>query len=213
MGNGHLWYVSGAIFAALSLLVVRKLPFSLLFASVILLFSVGVLLQYAGNYHLFDNDLIDKILNKNWVHRNFVFLSYPFFCIGYFIRRYDIDKKVSYKTVYLCTGVGLSLLIVESWVNYLLLEENEAFDNIASLIVFCPALFLLFAKKNIKGKSKNIAVLSSAIYFVHPGVISCFREFTTLNDKGAFFTALIFVIVPIVSVIVIRINRKIGFIL
>ena len=55
---------------------------------ILTLFSLGCIIQLIGNLHVF-NGIIDKVLNFNATHRNFLFFCLPFFLIGYLINKYE----------------------------------------------------------------------------------------------------------------------------
>ena len=124
-------------------------------------------LQYAGNYHIFEGRYLDAVLNNNVVHRNFLFFAFPFFYIGYQIRRTNLNTRLSWGQVWLWLGAGAVLMAGEVAFNFHELRQEAGFDNYLSLIVACPAIFILFSRLNIRGDSKFISSFASAIYFSH----------------------------------------------
>ncbi len=78
IGHHHLWYISGMLGAALILLLLHRCSSVLLIISILVSFFVGVGIQYLGNYHYFQEGVLDNIFNLEWVHRNMLFFSYPF---------------------------------------------------------------------------------------------------------------------------------------
>lgn len=211
IGYHHLWYISGMIGAAIVVMVLRNRDPKFIITCVGITFISGVLIQYIGNYHLFPETIIDKAFNINWVHRNFLLFSFPFFCIGFLINKYSIDKQISIKVALLSTIVGIFILCAESYLNYIQVNRDVGFDNYLSLILVCPAIFILFLNQKVSGTSKNIALYSSAIYFIHSFVLSVLREFTEF--EGSSLTVVTIIISVIASIFIISLNKRIKFIL
>lgn len=210
-GHHHLWYVSGMLVAAFMLYIIRHANSAILLSSCAVLFLVGVLIQYLGNYHYFDDNLIDKLFNKHWLHRNALLFAYPFFCIGYLINRHSIQHAVNGKTVSLFISIGITLLFLESLINYSHVESGQDFDNYLSLIILCPFIFLLFIKVNISSQNKNIALYSSAIFFIHSFFLSVFRRYT--DAEGSYLTFLVAISSVAAAYFIIRLNKRLRFIL
>jgi len=211
IGYHHLWYISGMIGAAIILLILRGLPSSILTISIMLTFSGGVLIQYLGNYHIFEGKILDKLFNYHWFHRNMLLFSYPFFCIGYLINKHSLHKLLSFKSAGVLSVLGLLILLGESYVNYYQEGRDGGFDNFFSLLLACPFVFILFMKINISGKSKNIALYSSAIYFIHSFLLSVLRNFTELEATS--LTLSVILTSAVASYFIIKANDRLKFIL
>ena len=210
IGYHHLWYIAGMMGAAIILILFRKLPSFALSISIISTFFVGVLIQYLGNYHAFEG-VIDKLFNLHWFHRNMLLFSYPFFCIGYLINKHSLHKKVTFKLTAILSSLGLLALLGESYINYHQPSRDGGFDNFLSLILVCPFVFMLFIKSNISSNSKNIALYSSAIYFIHSFILSVFRKFLELEQTHLTIVAIL--ASALVSYFIIKVNKKLKFIL
>ena len=211
IGYHHLWYVSGLLGAALLFVLLKRFSDRVLLMLGLSFFAVGVFIQYAGNYHIVDNYFIDKLFNKHWAHRNFLFLSFPFFLAGYFISKHDLKDKVSLSTSLFFAFVGLGLLIAESIFNYFQPRMDGGLDNLFSLIFLCPALFLVFQKLSFTGSSKFVALLASSIYFIHPLILIILKKFLVLNSLMLTFSALFLAIIS--SCLVIWAHKRLKFIL
>lgn len=211
IGYQHLWYVSGMIGAALIILLLRKLSTSFIITSVVISFVIGVLIQYAGNYHLLQGSYFDIAFNKTWVHRNFLFFAFPFFTIGFFINKYSLCNVISNKINLVGIFVGVILLIIESYVNYYQPFRDGAFDNYLSLIFLCPLIFIYFQRNHIAGTSKEISLYASGIYFIHSFVLTVLKTF--LDYKGVTLTLLGITISALISFFLIKVNKRIKVIL
>jgi hypothetical protein len=211
LGYYHLWYISGMIGAAIILIILRKFPSIILVVSILLTFTCGVLIQYLGNYHILDGSVFDTIFNRNWFHRNMLFFSYPFFCIGYLINKHSLHNVVSFKLACILSAFGVLALLGESYVNYYQEGRDGGFDNLFSLLLICPFLFILFMKSNISGEGKNIALYSSAIYFIHILILKIFWEYTEFDPT--LLTLITILVSVFFSFFIIKANSKLKFIL
>ncbi|EPF7752848.1 acyltransferase family protein [Vibrio parahaemolyticus] len=210
-GYHHLWYISGMIVAAMMLSILHKLSSSTLLVTSLIFFFIGVLIQYLGVYHFFEGEFIDKVLNVTWSHRNAVFFSFPFLCIGYLINKHSILDRVNFKVALLGCFFGLILLLGESYFNYLNITEYSGFDNYLSLIIVCPILFVFVSKIEIKGQSKKIALYSSSIYFIHSLILSILEEVTRLEGTSLTFLTIFGSVLA--SYFVIELNKKVKVLL
>ena len=211
IGYHHLWYISGMMGAAIILLSMRGLSSFILVISIMLTFLGGVLLQYLGNYHILEGSVFDKLFNYHWFHRNALLFSFPFFCTGYLINKHSLHNFLSFRSAGFISVLGLLALLGESYVNYFQEGRDGGFDNYISLLLACPFIFISFIKLNNSGKSKNIALYSSAIYFIHAFLISVFRKFTEIEQTSLTLTVIVASV--IVSYFIIEVNKKLGLLL
>lgn len=211
LGYFHLWYISGMIGGAIMLLILRRLPSIILVITITLTFLCGVIIQYLGNYHVFEESVLDELFNYHWFHRNMLLFSYPFFCIGYLINKHSLYMHFTFKSASILSGLGLLLLLAESYFNYYQQGRDGGFDNFFSLLLVCPFIFILFMKFNIPGKSKNIALYSSAIYFIHWFYLIVFRRFTEFEPT--LLTVCVILISAVTSYFIIKVNNRLKFIL
>jgi len=206
VGYHHLWYLPGMLGAGAMLYLLRGLSTSSLLTISILLFSVGLAVQYLGNFEAFDSDHINSVLNVTWVYRNFLFFAFPFFTIGYLLKRTGWYKNIRKEYLLLTVCVGVLLISVESYFNFVLLNEYQDIDLFLSLLIICPAVFLIFLTSNIPWDNKSIALLSTAIYFIHPFFVALYIKFTSL-ENGAMLV-LVLASSLIASWFMIKINSK-----
>jgi hypothetical protein len=211
IGYHHLWYISGMLGAAAVLLVFKNRKVRFLYLLISLTFILGVTIQYLGNYHLLDNALLDKMSNYNWVHRNFLLFSFPFFCLGFLINKLEIHKKISAKQIATICLVGFFLLSFESYINYISPSRDGAFDNYSALIILCPSIFLLIMKINIRSQYKELSAYSTGIFFIHPLILTVLLGSTKIGPTG--LTVIVIILSALASYILIKINKRLGFIL
>lgn len=210
IGFWHLWYLSGLLGAALVLIFLKRKTSVFLGALMALTFLAGVFVQYVGHYHLVKNPSIDHLLNLPWAHRNFFLFSFPFFCAGFLINKHSLQNKISDNAALMLGILGLALLIAESYLNFRQINEDRYFDNFLSLLFVCPAVFIFFIKQNIMGRSKQISLYSSAIYYIHALVLILLSKYINF---GTLLTLLGIVVSVVAAFVVIKINEKLKFIL
>lgn len=211
LGYYHLWYLAGMLGAGLVLMLLRPLGTAVLLLVSVVTFVMGVLIQYAGTYHLFAGSDLDAVVSRLWVHRNFLLFCFPFFCVGYLIHQYRLQEKISRSIALAVCMAGLLLLLAESWINYYQPGRDGGFDNMWSLIVVCPALFMVFIQQPVSGSSKYIASYATGVYLVH-----LFFLIQLQRHSGLGFTVnavLAIVVSLLVSAVLIRINRRIKVLL
>lgn len=211
IGFHHLWYINAMIFCGISLFLIKNLKYKNLLIIALTLFLIGVIIQYLGNYHIFKNIVIDKLTNATFIYRNFIFLGLPFFITGYLIRVNNWEKRMTIKQITLLIILSSIFLFIESYFNYN--NTKEGMDNLFSLILISPLIFIYSINIEINHNidSKNIAFLSTAIYLIHPWVIKICQLYLI---KNTLLLAVITILSSfIISIILIKINRKIKFLL
>lgn len=211
LGFFHLWYISGMIFAAIFLMTLRRLNTNFILIAIGISFFSGVLIQYIGNYHLFRGTEIDILTNKHWYHRNGLFLAFPFFAIGYLIRKHNIEKRLSIKWTRLIFAIGFICLLFETLMNYHYGTLKEGIDNIISTIIICPALLILFLRYEVLGKSKNLALIASSIYFTHVAVWILGNQYLQLSNTTN--TAFVLAVSLLLSLPLIKLNKRFSYFL
>lgn len=206
LGFQQLWYLSALIGAAILLSYLKNLSaFQLLFISV-LLFAIGLSIQYTGSHHLFANDTIDFVLNELWVYRNFLFFGFPFFTIGYLLYKTKCGDRIKEEYLIPLSFLGLLFLLIESYLNYDPRVLFRSFDFYLSLLIACPLLFLAVMKTDIPINSKKLSIYANAVFFIHPCFISLYGLY--ILDRRTLLTLLTILSSLVVSFLLIQ-TRKI----
>ena len=207
-GYFQLWYLPGLIGAALVIYALERFWKKLLPPSIFILFLIGVAIQYVVNYEVFGGLFSDGSSDHDWIHKNFLFFSFPFFGIGYLINKFGIDKKITLRQLVISSVAGCVLLFGESYFNYVGSSLFVGFDNLASLLIVCPSIFLLFTKIHIRGESKNISLYASGIYLVHAFFLNAYRKYTHFD--GTMLTLVVIMSSIPAVYLLIMINKKIN---
>ena len=176
---------------------------------VIFTFATGVALQYIGNYQFFQGAVINEFLKNDWGHRNFLFLGFPLFCIGALFNNFNVQEKISLNMIAAISTIGLTSLVVESYLNYINHPQAIGFDNLASLIVVAPAVFLFFKKLGIQGNSKLISSYATAVYFIHFFLLKIFDKFIELN--GTMLTFVVIASSVFFSYFLIKLSKRLKY--
>lgn len=187
-GYFHLWYVNAAIVGALVLFFLVQFARDNLIKLLILsCFISGIVIDYAGSLNLFGNGLIDKISDSEPSHRNFLFTGFAFLGLGWYLAKYKIDDYVTMKSSFMFFLVSLFLLLIEAYYGFVVLPEaDKDLDNLASLPLVAPAVFLFASKfkfETIYGKT--IATYAAAVYFIHIIffiIVKLFFDFSFTTD-------------------------------
>ena len=182
VGYYHLWYLPGTIGAALLMCIMFKNNTANLISVAFALYTIGLTLQYAANYTLVENSFLLSLISKIFIYRNFLFFGFPFFAIGYLVRKYNLQNKLSKQSLTILSLFGFVFLLLESNTNYNLLNGEKCFDILLSLLIACPAILLLILKHEVKSNSKNIALLSTGIYVIHPFILAIGNKFFPIAD-------------------------------
>jgi len=208
--NGYylLWYLIGVLFSGFFVYLIRGLSTRIHVFLILILFFIGCVIQLLGNLHILNSDL-DEIFNMNFVHRNFLLFCIPFFLTGYLINKYKIFNKI--KVSFTLLIIALLLVVLESNLNRVFVSSSENLDQIFSLIIASPILFIYFKNKKSHIKSKNLANLSSAIYLIHPMILFSLSYYFILDETISSFIVLI--LATMVGIILIYINKKLKYII
>jgi surface polysaccharide O-acyltransferase-like enzyme len=188
-GYFHLWYLSAMICAAALLLVILKynlLSHRLMIYISLVLYFIGSMINYTGNYHFFEGTLLDILFNKPSIHRNFLFLGFPFFFAGYYLSK--VNKSYSAKTLIYAMVIGLILMYLEVTTNYLNNVYAGGFDNLITLPLVCIPVTLLIFRMEFLADTKNIASYSTGIYLSHKLFITIL-----VSSVGIYATKLTFI--------------------
>ncbi|QBE62505.1 acyltransferase [Pseudoduganella lutea] len=211
IGYFHLWYLSGMIGAALLVIVFRSSKPRVAAIVVLGLYGTGVFIQYAGNYHVFSGTVFDRIFNLLWVYRNFLFLGFPFFYIGFAINKYGLQKRLSSGHILLAVAIGAALLLFESSMNYFIRGSDGGYDNLAALLLICPAIFIAVHNCKLYSNQKRIATYSSGIYLVHMFVLQTLQPHVDIGLTA--MTLLVMVVSIGITAALIPLSRRVAFVL
>lgn len=208
--NGYyvLWYLIGTFFSGVIVFLLRNKSKSTLFFIILSTFLIGLIIQTLGNLHILPN-IIDKIFNLNFVHRNAILMCLPFFLLGYYINKYNLDQKI--KVSFLMILISIGFLISESLLNYYFISKTEGLDQLLFLIVVAPLIFIYTKNKFISGESKEISNYSTAIYLIHPILLLTFFKY--LQYTETLTTVLAILASCFFAIILVHINKKIKYIL
>nr|WP_158008849.1 acyltransferase family protein [Enterovibrio norvegicus] len=209
-GYHHLWYLPAMIGSGCLAFYFRGNVFLGSLASAIL-FIVGVVIQYVGNYKLVLSHSIFFDLDVNFLHRNFALFGFPFFYFGYLISYYGIPFRLKKSTVYLLLCLALTAYFFEVFINYFGASVG-GFDNYLMLFFLCPILFVFFCQVEINvGFGKAVSLLAAGVYFVHPYAIWFFGKIA--EGRETVFSIYAFVFSMFLSIFIVKINNKVRCIL
>ena len=139
------------------------------------------------------------------VIRNFLFMGYPFYCIGMLIRKNEdlVHKKITHKRAMILILIG----VIETVISYFICGENELY--IGSVLVAVALLIISLKTKDIQINKKIIKLsqTSTGIYLIHIMVGYSLERIVTADMpmvKNVFP-----VLVCIISTFVVLLNERI----
>jgi len=209
-GYGHLWYLVGLLGAMIILKYMHKYSSApIIWLSIIVAFIVGIFIEHESYYQFTKNETFQKLFSFDWVYRNFLFISYPFFTIGYMINRYSLHKFISIRSLLILSGIGFLLICTEAYYNFS--TKQVTCDNLLSMLFTAPIVFMLFLKLNLTGDTKKLALYATSIYFIH--IFILIHLFKDLDLPATLLTVVVFMTSIIASYFIIKLNNKIKYIL
>lgn len=174
-GYNHLWYIIALIQASIILYLVRNVNPIVLLCSSICLFLAGWYLQNGA--YIFNLGIDTHMIGLLTKPRNFLFMGLPFLTLGFLIAKIKKEQilKISSSVLTITVVIGFTLLITEATYLFTIREiiNDPRFDFYFSLIILCPALFILILRKGRHKQSDGyISKFASAIYFSHVVVLT-----------------------------------------
>nr|WP_052170498.1 acyltransferase [Massilia sp. JS1662] len=210
-GYYHLWYLIGMLGAGVLMIFVGNAKTKVLVIAASGAFLGGVAIQYMASYHLLATGRLADTFTFTWSHRNFLLFAFPFFCGGFLINKHKLLEKLSVGNLRVAVCAGLALLLIESSLNFVASPSHAALDNMLSLAIVSPALFMLIMKTVIPVRSKEISLYSTGIYLVHILVLYALQA--TGHMSPTLLTLLTAFIATGIAHCLIRLHRRFTFIL
>ncbi|MBK9926577.1 MAG: acyltransferase [Anaerolineales bacterium] len=158
-GYYHLWYLCGLLYAVALLFALRNKSDKTLANTALVLFLVGVVIQYYIFY--------TGIKLPYFVYRHFLFFAFPMVTAGYLIRK-GYGSEISDAKVRNLLFAGFLLLLIEVCIAYIFRVDASGIDIFLSLLLIGPMLFIVTNKIQKTVANDHLSKLSSAIYFLHP---------------------------------------------
>ncbi|MDB0115222.1 hypothetical protein CTZ05_00230 [Acinetobacter baumannii] len=209
--NGYyvLWYLSGTLISGLIVYFLRNKRTINLILVILSLYCIGFTIQTLGNFHFLPSKL-DKLFNLNFFHRNAFFMCMPFFITGFLIRKHALEQKL--KIGLFTLVIALAAVMIEGVLQSRFISNTEGLDQLLTLLIAAPIVFLYFKNITINGTSKELANFSTAIYLIHPFFILIFKHFH-LNLSSVLLTAAVLLLSIISALILLIINKRIKYLL
>ncbi len=213
-GFNHLWYLAALFVGGLVLYLFRNVSNKLLVVSTFVLFLIGLIIQYLGEFHVFaQQPMLDKLINYPPLHRNFLLFALPLLSIGYVIKRTNFHTKLSKQFVINLLIISLTLLVAENLITYYFVTGEAILNTYLSYVFLAPALLIAAFTFKVTSNmdSKLVSSYSIALYLVHPFII--FLIFNTLTLSPTATTFVTAVLSVIASYLLIQLNKKLKYIL
>ncbi len=166
-GWGHLWYVPATMEAGILLYLLRNIGDKYKVILIFITYGICLFVYYFGNYHIVDSALVNDLLNRSVVRRNFLLAAFPMFSIGFLIAKYNIRDKYTLRNIFLFLFLSFFILILEGSINLIFADKTKGFDYLLSILLVAPLLFILVLRSTWITKSRTLSDISTIIYFIH----------------------------------------------
>lgn len=212
-GYHHLWYIAAMATGGIILYYLKDFK-KILFLCVAL-YLTGWLLQYIRVFLNADGTMF-KIFSQYWIFRNGLFFGFPMMYIGAYIAKNNLVERLSIKKCAFALILSFIVLSLEIGLtnHYLFTKMSYPIDFIISLLVFCPVVFIILMKNKkvyfTHFKSKDLALLVSAVYFVHPYIIYLVENYHHFSVAVTYFLTL--VLSFLTAMILFHFRKKLFFI-
>lgn len=188
VGWWQLWYLPGLALAAALVALVRNWSAPWLLAAMGGSFLAGVAIVYGIAFDLLHPNKA-LIGDATILHRNGLFMGFPFVLAGCLIRRHALDTRFGLPLLAALAVLGVALVMGESLALDRLAPKGAGHDNLLALGLASPALLLLALKFPRQSASKTLGTYSSGIYFIHVAFCVIGFRYTGLGSFWIFWMA------------------------
>ncbi|MEZ6049367.1 MAG: acyltransferase [Planctomycetaceae bacterium] len=210
-GFNHLWYLSAIMGAALVTLLLKRTSDRIKIGLALILFLCGYGLQYFRAYNHFESSGSQFLFETPDIYRNFLFVGFPFFIMGYLIHKHDFVNRSSLIPLLVGLVFGVLAVLLESHWNWVVGSYPDPLDLLLGLLVISPVIFLLVMKSPVYGSISTLGLYANGIYFIHPFFLMIFKKFIPLSPTPR--TLLLILISAVATCFLIQLNKKFRFIL
>lgn len=190
VGWWQLWYLPGLALAAALVALVRDWPTARLMALMGGSFLAGVAIVYGIAFDLIHPNKA-LIGDATILHRNGLFLGFPFVLAGFLIRRHGVEARLGLPVLIGLAVLGVALVMGESLALSWLAPKGAGHDNLLTLGLASPVLLLLALKFPRQSASRSLGTYSSGIYFIHVAFCVIGFRYTELSSFWVFWLALL----------------------
>jgi hypothetical protein len=204
-GFKHLWYIPALIGGSTLLYIFHRIKIKdkILLPVALILFLAGDFLFRSAPFSFFNITITFKYI------RCFLFLGFPFIYLGYYLRKYKLDKIAAYNRTKLfsLTFICLLGLLLEVFLAYKEILPGKYQDFYVMLFPLCPLIFMSVLKISKTVESDGyIGKLASAIYFIHFIFIYILQDSLNLSYDSLYIVIVFFSILA--SACLIEVNKR-----
>jgi len=166
MGWWHLWYLPALALAAVVAGLIQDWPLPRQIAAMGVSFLIGVGLVYALAFDLLHPSSL-LFGDMTILHRNGLFLGLPFVLAGMLIRRSGLERRFSGPALAAIVALSLALVVGEAQVLRSAATGLANHDNLLTLALASPAIFLLALKFDAQSHSCSFGTTANGLFFLH----------------------------------------------
>lgn len=178
-GYWHLWYLSSLAMAAALAALIFAWPSRALAGVTLACFLGGIAMSAAIAWQIIP--VYGPVIGSgDFLHRNGLLLSLPFFLIGYLMRRHDLPGRFSFGTSALLAALGVAALPLESLIWHEIAPQGVAHDNMFATFLAAPMAVIVALKIPGAAQSRNLGLYANGIFFTHVAICGPLFRFTHL---------------------------------
>lgn len=185
-GYFHLWYLPGLIISALLVLALSRAPGWVMAGLAAMCALIGLGLQYLV--------LSGRISLSLDLYRNGLFVIFPYFASGYLLARAGV-RGLPWRYGIALALLALSAVVGESLIWFHIAGGAWGVDNMLSLLLAAPLVFLAAMGLPGSGDGKRIAEMATFVYFFHILMMITASRFGLDGNTKALFVMVVSVAV------------------
>lgn len=189
LGWWQFWYLPALAIAAGLAALVRDWRTPALVALMLAILILGLAIAYGVSFRYVPAKL-PYFGSATPLHRNGLFLGFPFLMAGFLIRRHAIDKRIGLAGALALTVLGIALILTEAVTLDYLDDTGIARDNLLSIAIASPAVVLLALQFDRKSPNKTLGTYANGIFFCHAAFVIVAMRFTDLVSWQVYLLAI-----------------------
>jgi len=202
-----LWYLPALALAAVLAVALPNWPLAWVLVAMGLCFLGGVAITYAIAFDVLHASRA-YFGDLTVLHRNGLFTGFPFLMAGMLIKRYRLEDRFSRPVLIGVVVAALALVTGESLFLVYGAPIGVNHDNMLTLALASPAIFLLALKFPRQSRSRGLATYANGLYFLHVAFCVIGFRYTEWPNGGIFAMAVVGSLLGTWGLIRVKLDRK-----
>ena len=178
----HSWYIWSMIYVLAFYAIVSPIKKNFILQLIIVICSISAQLLLGKYSYILGSTHFDYFWARSaWT------VSFTYFTIGIWVRKYIINKQISSINIYLCIFFSIILYTVEFLYLRSLNIKNPGYMFSIILLSTSVFIFCLYLKQNKPSFLSNIGIQYSLyIYILHPLFVRIEAKYVDLHSVGSY---------------------------